>query len=133
MGSRPYPTPSELTAPFWAHARRRELVRPRCDECGRNFFPPQVACPACLSEQWTWTLNSGVGHVYSHSTCHRAPAPGFELPYVLAIVDLREGWSMLTNIVECDAQDLQIGMVVTLTWLSIGSSFLLPVFRPEAT
>jgi uncharacterized OB-fold protein len=127
--SRPPPNPSALTAPFWEHASRRELVRPRCDACGRSFFTPQVACPECLSESWTWTLSSGLGRIYSHTTCHRAPAPGFEVPYVLAVVDLEEGWSMLTDVVECDPADVEIGMAVTVTWLDIGDGFLLPVFR----
>jgi hypothetical protein len=104
-------------------------VRPRCDACGRSFFTPQVACPACLSESWTWTLSSGLGCIYSHTTCHRAPAPGFEVPYVLAVVDLEEGWSMLTDVVVCDRADVEIGMAVTVTWLDIGDGFLLPVFR----
>jgi uncharacterized OB-fold protein len=129
--SRPRPTPTPLTAPFWEHACRRVLVRPRCDVCGRSFFTPQVACPACLSEAWTWTPSSGVGRVCSHSTCHRAPAPGFDLPYVLGVVDLEEDWSMLTNIVECDPADVEIGMTVTVTWLDIGDGLMLPVFRPE--
>ena len=97
---RPRPTPSELTAPFWAAARERRLVRPRCNSCGRSFFTPQVACPVCLSEDWSYVDSAGRGTVYSFTVVHRAPSPALSAPYVLAVVELiDEGWSMLTNVV----------------------------------
>jgi uncharacterized OB-fold protein len=73
----------------------------------------------------------GLGRVYSYTTCHRAPAPGFETPYVLAIVDLDEGWSILANLVECRPDELEVGLAVAVTWLDLGEGFLLPVFRPH--
>lgn len=129
--NRPRPAPSELTAPYWEHAARRELVRPLCEDCGRSFFTPQVACPRCLSEAWTWAASSGRGVVYSHSVCHRGPEAGFETPYVLAVVDVEEGWTMLTNVVGCPPADVTIGMAVRVTWMDLGEGVLLPVFEPE--
>jgi uncharacterized protein len=128
---RPEPSPSELTAPFWEHAARRELVRQRCDVCGKSFFTPKMACPFCLSVEWTWVLSAGEGTVYSYTVCHRAPGPGFDVPYVLAVVDLSEAWSMLTNIVGCDPVEVSIGMAVSATWLELDGSMLLPVFEPR--
>jgi len=84
----PHPEPTELTAPFWAAANEHRLIRPVCDRCGKSFFTPQIACPACMSEAWTWTPSQGVGTVYSCTSVHRAPQEGFEVPYVVAIVDL---------------------------------------------
>ena len=130
---RSLPAPSELTRPFWESAARRVLVRQVCSACGRNFFIPQIACPNCLSESWEWTESSGVGRVYSYTVCHRAPEPGFDVPYVLAIVDLDEGWNMLSNIVNCPPADVQIGMGVRATWLDVGGSSPLPVFAPSGS
>src|SRR5438105_14741017 len=84
-----------LTAPFWAAAAGRVLVRPVCADCGRNFFSPQIACPACLSENWSYLPSSGRGTVYSATVVHKAPSPDFDVPYRLAVVELEEGWSML--------------------------------------
>ena len=92
VAARPRPRPTELTAEFWRAARRHELVRPRCDACGTSFFTPQIACPACLSERWRYERSSGRGTVYSATVVHRAPLPGLETPYQVAIVDLEEGW-----------------------------------------
>jgi hypothetical protein len=127
---RPRPSASELTRPFWDHAGRRELVRQRCSVCGTSFFTPKMACPSCLSVEWTWVQSPGEGTVYSYTVCHRPPGPGFDVPYVLAIVDLKDGWSLLTNIVGCDAAEVSIGMEVRLAWLELDASTLLPVFEP---
>jgi uncharacterized OB-fold protein len=124
------PTPSTLTAPFWDAVARQTLVRQVCSECGTSFFTPQIACPRCLSEQWSWVESTGFGFVYSYTICHRSPQPDVEVPYVLAIIDLDEGWSMLSNVVGCEPTTVQIGMRVRVTWRELRGSSLLPVFEP---
>jgi uncharacterized OB-fold protein len=131
VSARPLPAPSELTAGFWEAARRRTLVRPVCGRCGRSFFSPQIACPDCLSEDWSYEPSSGRGVVYSATIVHRAPYPGFEAPYELAMIDLDEGWTMLANIVATDGAPTPIGTPVAVDWLEAGD-ILLPVFRRGA-
>ena len=104
-----------LTADFWAAAARRELVRPVCRDCGRSFFTPQVACPACLSEDWVYRPSSGRGTVYSSTVVHKAPSPGFTVPFGLGVVDLEEGWSMLATLVGDRLPP--IGSAVEVTWI----------------
>ena len=89
---------SSLTGPFWDAAARGVLVRPVCDACEASFFTPQWCCPRCLSEEWTYRESLGTGTVYSATTVYRGPDPAFPTPYVLAVVDLDEGWSMLTRL-----------------------------------
>ncbi|MFR9807135.1 Zn-ribbon domain-containing OB-fold protein [Pseudonocardia sp. RS010] len=115
-----------LTAGFWSAATRRELVRPVCRACGHNFFTPQVACPACLSEDWSYERSSGRGRVYSATTVHRAPSPEFTAPFGLGIVDLDEGWSMLAGLVGYPLP--AIGAAVEVTWVVQGGR-LVPAFR----
>lgn len=132
---RPRPDPSPLTAPFWAAARERRLVRPYCPACDHSFFTPQIACPRCLSTDWEYRESSGRGVVYSATVVHRAPYPGFTSPYHVAIVDLEEGWQMLSNIVGTDARPgaeadpVPIGTAVTVDWLPLDERIVLPVFR----
>jgi uncharacterized protein len=124
------PNVSPLTRPFWEAARRRELVCPVCLDCGQNFFTPQIACPHCLSENWEYQPSKGLGAIHSFTVVHRAPREGFDPPYVVADVDLDEGWHMLTNIVDCDPDDVRIGQRVRVTWFDT-SDAVLPVFTPE--
>lgn len=118
-----------LTDAFWAAAADRVLVRPVCADCGRNFFTPQVACPACLSENWTYEPSSGRGTVYSATVVHKAPSSGFAVPFRLAVIDLDEGWSMLANLVGGSESELPMtGAAVEVTWVERDGR-LLPAFR----
>jgi uncharacterized protein len=130
--SRPRPSASPLTEPFWEAARRHELVRPVCRACGKSFFTPQIACPHCTSEEWDYRVSSGRGVVYSATLVHRAPFDGFDVPYELAIIDLAEGWSMLGNIAG-DGTPTSIGTPVEVDWIAIGDGVELPVFRVRAS
>nr|BFE38918.1 hypothetical protein GCM10010200_111690 [Actinomadura rugatobispora] len=89
--SRPVPVPTELTRPFWEGTRRGELLIPRCADCGTRFFVPEPVCPGCLSADWSYEPSSGRGAVYSVTVVHRAPGPGFEVPFALAVIDLDDG------------------------------------------
>lgn len=119
-----------LTAPFWAAAEQRVLVRPVCADCGRSFFSPQIACPACLSENWSYVPSSGRGTVYSATVVHKAPSPDFEVPYRLAVVELEEGWSMLANLIGTAAPTAS-GVPVEVTWVERAGRTL-PAFREVA-
>lgn len=124
---RPLPRPSELTRPFWEAARDHRLVRPYCAACDGSFFPPALCCPGCLDEGWVWTASNGIGEVYSYTTVNRAPSPGFDTPYVIGVVDLEPGFSMMTNLVGDAAEHATVGMSVMVSWLDQGE-ITLPVF-----
>jgi len=129
---RPLPEPSPLTEEFWRAAREHRLVRPVCDRCGRSHFTPQVACPHCLATGWRYQRSSGRGTVYSWTVVHRPPGSGFDPPYVLAVVDLEEGWSMLTNVVGPDggaADHVHIGLAVRVRFDDVAPDLVLPVFE----
>lgn len=126
---RPAPAPTALGAPFWDAARQGRLVRPVCDRCDASHFPPLPACPGCLSTSWTWTPSAGVGVVASWTRVHRPPEPGFDVPYLLADVDLDEGWHLLTNLV--DTPEPTIGMRVAVAWQPVADGAVLPVFAPR--
>jgi uncharacterized OB-fold protein len=119
-----------LTSEFWAAAARRELVRPVCGDCGRSFFTPQVACPACLSENWSYRPSNGRGVVYSATTVHKAPSPEFHAPFILVIIDFEEGWSMLATFAGDRAP--QIGTPVEVTWTERDGR-VLPAFAEART
>jgi uncharacterized OB-fold protein len=123
--------PSELTAGFWKAAAEHRLVVPRCRTTGTYFFPPERCVPGTDSTDWEYVESSGRGTVYTFSIVHRPPSPDFEAPYVLAVVDLEEGWAMLTNVVECAPADVRVGMPVEVTFIDVDGGSL-PVFRSAA-
>ena len=57
------------------------------------------------------------GAVVSHTTIHRPPDPRFEAPYVVADVEVDEGWRMFTWIVGCDPSEVSIGQRVEVCFM----------------
>ena len=51
-------------------------------------------------------------------------------PYVIAIVELAEGPHVTTNIVDCDPDDVTIGMPVEVTFADTVHGIPLPLFHP---
>ena len=51
------------------------------------------------------------------------------MPYVLAYVELSEGPRMLTNIVGCDPDQVQVGSAVSVVFDGAGDAGAIPRFR----
>jgi uncharacterized OB-fold protein len=70
--------------------------------------------------------------VYSVTVEHRPrdPRMASKAPYAIALVDVEEGWRMLTNIVGCDPLTVTIGMPVTVAWEPLSDGRNLPLFTP---
>ena len=65
---------------------------------------------------------SGKGKVFTY-TIIRVPPEGFDLyaPYVIAIIELDEGVKITGQIVDCQFEDVKIGMKVESTFRKIKS------------
>jgi uncharacterized protein len=124
------PTISELTRPWWNASREGRLLLPKCRNCSRHFFRPEVACTHCFSLDWEWVQASGRGTLYSYSEIHRPPVPGFKTPAVFAIVDLEEGVPIFSNVVDCTPGELRIGMPLQVVFEPLTAEITLPKFRP---
>lgn len=97
-----------------AFRERYGLVGSKCELCGRYFFPGRVICPACRRKgKMSEHRFSGKGRVYSF-TVVRTPPTGFEIfiPYLMAIVELEEGARVVSQLVDCKPEEVQIGMSV---------------------
>ena len=124
------PRPTPETQPFWDGCAAGELRLQRCTSCDAHYFPPRPFCPDCLSDDVTWEAVSGRGTLHTYVINHR-PAPGFEAPYAIAVVELEEGPRMMTNIVGVDQtpEALVLDMPLEVTFEGRGE-VQLPLFRP---
>ena len=131
MSTAHLPSPDAETQPFWDGAAGEKLVIQRCATCGAWQYYPRPFCKACWSEDVSWEETSGRATLYTYSIVRRNDLPPFNerVPYVAAVVDLAEGPRMLTNLVDCDLDDVRIGMPLEVTFRDDGD-FALPVFRP---
>jgi uncharacterized OB-fold protein len=121
----PAPTVYPEAKPFWDAAAEGKLLVKRCRDCGEHHHYPRDACPFCGSVNTEWRQTTGQGTIYSFSTMRRA-----EVPYVVAYVTLDEGPSMMTNIVDVDADTLRIGQRVAVRFQPSEGGPPLPVFVP---
>jgi uncharacterized protein len=128
MSTPTLPAITPLTQPFWDAAAEGRLLLPRCNACGRHFFRPEVACTHCFATEWQWAQASGRGTLYSYTVVHRAPAPGFAVPLVLAIVELDEGPALFSNLVDVVEGDIRIGMALQVCFEAVGAGVHLPRF-----
>ena len=129
------PTAELDTRPYWDAAAEQRLLLRRCADCGAAHFYPRPFCPRCWSGDVSWVEASGRATLYTWSVVHRNDLPPFDdrVPYVAAVVDLEEGPRMMTNVVDCDPDDLRIGMALAVTFEQRTDDVTVPVFRPLAS
>ena len=113
------------TAVYWESAKNGKLLVKTCKACGKLHYYPRTICPHCLSSDTDWVEASGKGTIYTYSVMRRT-----ETPYVIAYVTLEEGVTMLSNIVECDVDDVAVGQTVEVVFRDTQGGHSLPVFRP---
>lgn len=101
-----------LTSEYWENIESEQLTRPVCNSCGENFFSPQVLCPNCLSDDWSYSESSGIGKIYSYTTVYRPMQEGFSSPFVLVDIELDEGWRMYSRLINCSPEEVVIGLEV---------------------
>jgi uncharacterized OB-fold protein len=126
----PHPTPE--TAAWWEGCRKHELLIQSCTKCGHQQFYPRILCTACMSEDLEWTRSSGRGHVITYTICRRAVSKAYDsdVPYVIALVQLEEGPTMMSNIVECDPESVISGMQLEVIFAPWSEEITIPQFRP---
>ena len=115
---RPRPTPSPTTEAFWAATADHRFVLQRCASCSTAQFYPKATCTTCGSSELAWEDASGRGTLHTFTVARRATHPAFDGfgPYVVAIVELAEGPRITSNLVDCEIDDVHIGMDVELCW-----------------
>lgn len=128
---RPLPDVTEETRPYWEGARAGRLMLQHCGACGAWVFYPRAVCTACGEEALVWEEASGEGTVYSYTVCHRPAGPAFaeDVPYVVALIDLREGPRMLSSIRTEHPAAVRIGAPVRAGFEPLDDVIALPVFR----
>jgi uncharacterized OB-fold protein len=123
----PAPTVDPETKPFWDAICEGRLMIKSCNACGESHYYPRTICPHCGSDDTVFKETTGKGTIYSFSPMRRVPTP-----YTVAYVTLEgEEISMLTNIVDCDPDDLKIGQEVKLVFTETeGDGPPVPTFAP---
>jgi len=103
---------------FYAWCARGELRLRRCNACREWCHVPRVICPACAGRDWSWERVRGTGRVFSWTVVHRAMHPAFvdDVPYAVVVVALDEGPRIVSRLVDCPPEQLEMEMPVEVVF-----------------
>ncbi|MGH0035835.1 MAG: Zn-ribbon domain-containing OB-fold protein [Myxococcota bacterium] len=120
---------------FWTGGAQGELRFLACEACATLVHPPAPVCPACLGRELAPRAVSGRARVLTWTENHQPWIPGFDPPYLIAIVELeaQSGLRLMTNLVDCGPGDVEIGMPVEVRFEERDEGIFIPLFAPVAT
>jgi uncharacterized protein len=133
LGLRALPQPDHASEHYWRSAADGTLVLQRCTSCHQFQFYPRSLCAQCAGAT-EWVEATGRGTLYTYTVIRQNRSAAFSSlsPYTVGIVELDEGVRMMSNIVECDIEDLYVDMPLEAVILKAAEDVGLPFWRPYA-
>lgn len=130
----PLPRVNAQTKPYWEGCAHAELRYQCCGSCGRVQLIPRGLCEHCQSTSLNWRVSQRSGQVLSWTRVHRAPLPVFKdmLPYIIAIVDMDEGFRVMVNALPETMDHMAIGTRVSIGFQEVHGMQLPVIERVES-
>jgi uncharacterized OB-fold protein len=92
---------------------------------GKAIFYPRVLEPITGAEL-SWEISRGLGTVYSTTVIYSRD----EQPYNVALIDIDEGYRMMSRVEGVDPEHIRIGMRVQVQMMTFDDGKKYPVFSP---
>jgi uncharacterized OB-fold protein len=129
--AKPLPAMEGFAKEFYDWCKQHELRFQRCRDCGTWRHVPRELCAACGSWQWEWARSNGRGRVFTWTVVARALHPAFQqnVPYAPTVIEMDEGVRVLSELVDCRPDQLEIGMPVEVVFEDVTAEITLPRFR----
>jgi len=126
------PTPEGLNAEFYARAQSGVVHLQQCSDCGLLRHPPRYHCPRCASGSFGWSPSAGRGQLFSWTVTHLPFDRGWaeEVPYISAVVELDDGVRVVGSLEGVAADELRIGLPLTLRATPLAPEFTFLTFHP---
>ncbi len=93
---------------FQAHLKKGELAYQVCTDDNTSVFYPRAYAPQTGSANLEWRVSKGMGTVYSTTVVHYKGEP----PLNVAMIDVDEGFRMMSRVEDIDPMRVKIGMRV---------------------
>ena len=90
------------------HCRKGELAYQVCTDDGSAVFFPRAVAPGTASPNLEWRVSKGLGTVYATTVVYPKGQP----PYNVALIDVDEGFRMMSRVEDIDPLAVKIGMRV---------------------
>jgi uncharacterized OB-fold protein len=95
-------------ATYLEHLEKGELAYQFSPEADAPVFYPRVICPFTGSDNLQWRISNGMGTV--HATTVVYPQKG--APYNVALIDVDEGFRVMSRVEDIPPLDVRIGLRV---------------------
>ena len=129
----PAPVINSTTAEFWKATTEGRFLLQRCNACDIVLWFPRRNCPKCWTEDVSTFDAQQTGTIYSFTVVRKGKGAFQDAgPFVIAYVELADGPRIMTNIVDCDIDELHIGMPVEMVFHDTGEGSALYRFRPAS-
>ena len=92
------------------HCAKGELAFQVCTDDNTPVFFPRVAAPNSGSTNLQWRISKGLGTVYATTVVYYKN----EAPLNVALIDLDEGFRMMSRVEDIDPAQVKIGMRVAV-------------------
>jgi uncharacterized OB-fold protein len=93
---------------YQQHLEKGELAYQWSAQANRAVFYPRVICPFTGSDRLEWRVSAGLGTVYATTVTY--PREGD--PYNVALIDMDEGFRLMSRVEDIAPMALKIGMRV---------------------
>lgn len=111
---------------YIAHLEKGELAYQVDVATDRAIFFPRVIAPESGNAALEWRVSTGRGTVYA-TTVNR---PRDKAPYNVALIDVEEGFRMMSSVRDIEPDAVRVGMRVKLKVELVEGAAPLPVFVP---
>lgn len=91
------------------HCRKGELAYQVCTDTNKAVFYPRVIEPRSGSANLVWRVSKGFGTVYSSTVVYAAKN---QPPHNVSLIDIDEGFRMMSRVEGIDPTLVEIGMRV---------------------
>jgi uncharacterized OB-fold protein len=129
---RPLPAFDPISSVYWEAAARGELLFQECPACGHRQLYPRALCTVCAQTP-SWKLAAGAGTIHTFTVVRQHTAQPFRswVPYAVAVIELDEGPRLMGGVINCDIEQVHVGMRVSVTFVDAGHDVTLPFWQPS--
>jgi len=108
-----FPTGNVQTSPletYLDYCKQGKLAYQVDNSTGKAVFYPRVVAPRSGSVDLSWRESHGLGTVHATTTVHRKDSA----PYNVALINVDEGFRMMSRVEDIDPDEVWIGMRVRM-------------------
>jgi len=95
---------------YRSYLKEGRLGFQRCRGCRSAIFFPRVLCPVCGSTSLAWETSGGRGTIYATTAVYHRDRD----PHNVALIELEEGFRMMSRVEGVPAEEVEIEMGVML-------------------